>query len=145
VARFAALATYLTVNISSPNTPGLRTMQARESLAELLARVMAARAKASRQPPVFLKIAPDLVEAEIEDIAAEVLDKKIDGVIVSNTTITRQGLASRSMPGRPAACPANRSSRNRPPFWRGRESCSGRMLRSSVSAVSTRPTPRWKN
>lgn len=95
VARFAALATYLTVNISSPNTPGLRTMQARESLAELLARVMAARAKASRQPPVFLKIAPDLVEAEIEDIAAEVLDKKIDGVIVSNTTITRQGLASR--------------------------------------------------
>lgn len=99
VARFAPLASYLTVNISSPNTPGLRTMQARQSLAELLARVMAARAKASRQPPVFLKIAPDLVEQEIDDIAAEVLDKKIDGVIVSNTTITRQGLASRTHAG----------------------------------------------
>jgi len=94
VARFAPLASYLTVNISSPNTPGLRSMQARESLAELLARVMAARADASRQPPVFLKIAPDLVEQEIEDIAAEVQDKKVDGVIVSNTTIARQGLAS---------------------------------------------------
>jgi dihydroorotate dehydrogenase len=99
VTRFAPLASYLTVNISSPNTPGLRTMQARESLAELLARVMAARAKASRQPPVFLKIAPDLIEAEIEDIAAEVLEKKIDGVIVSNTTIARQGLASRTHAG----------------------------------------------
>lgn len=99
VARFAPLASYLTVNISSPNTPGLRTMQARESLAELLARVMATRAKAIRQPPVFLKIAPDLVEQEIEDIAAEVLEKKIDGVIVSNTTIARQGLASRTHAG----------------------------------------------
>jgi dihydroorotate dehydrogenase len=144
VARFAALATYLTVNISSPNTPGLRTMQARESLAELLARVMAARAKASRQPPVFLKIAPDLVEAEIEDIAAAA-GKKIDGVIVSNTTITRQGLASQIHARETGGLSGNRSSRNRPPFWRGRESCSGRMLRSSVSAVSTRPTPRWKN
>lgn len=96
VRRFAPLASYLTVNISSPNTPGLRNMQARDSLAELLGRVVAARA-ASSQPnvPVFLKIAPDLVDAELDDIAAEVLDKKIDGVIVSNTTIARAGLTSR--------------------------------------------------
>jgi dihydroorotate dehydrogenase len=92
VLRFAPLASYLTVNISSPNTPGLRTMQAREQLAELLARVTAAREKAAVRPPIFLKIAPDLVEAELEDIAAEVLDKKIDGVIVSNTTISRPAL-----------------------------------------------------
>lgn len=94
VLRFAPLASYLTVNISSPNTPGLRTMQAREQLAELLRRVTAARAKAAAQPPVFLKIAPDLAQAELEDIAAEVLENKIDGVIVSNTTLSRSGLNS---------------------------------------------------
>ncbi|TIV91037.1 MAG: dihydroorotate dehydrogenase (quinone), partial [Mesorhizobium sp.] len=109
----APYASYLTVNISSPNTPGLRNMQAREHLGELLSRVMAARAKASAQPPVFLKIAPDLVEAELEDIAAEVAEKKIDGVIVSNTTLSRAGLSSASLAGeagglssaRKAACP----------------------------------------
>ncbi|MDX8498096.1 quinone-dependent dihydroorotate dehydrogenase [Mesorhizobium sp. VK4C] len=99
VTRFAPYASYLTVNISSPNTPGLRGMQAREQLGELLSRVMAARVKASAQPPVFLKIAPDLVEAELEDIAAEVAEKKIDGIIVSNTTLSRAGLRSASLAG----------------------------------------------
>jgi dihydroorotate dehydrogenase len=98
VARFAPLAAYLTINISSPNTPGLRDMQARESLAELLARVAAARdaaiAAAGRKVPLFLKIAPDLHEADLEDIAAEVLDKGVESVIVSNTTISRPDLKS---------------------------------------------------
>jgi dihydroorotate dehydrogenase len=97
VVRFAPYATYLTVNISSPNTPGLRNMQARQQLGDLLSRVVAARAAA--QPPVFLKIAPDLIEAELEDIAAEVTEKRIDGVIVSNTTIARPGLRSASLAG----------------------------------------------
>jgi dihydroorotate dehydrogenase len=95
IRRFASLAAYLTVNISSPNTPGLRNMQAREQLGELLGRVLAARTEASSRPPVFLKIAPDLAEAELEDIAAEVTEKRIDGVIVSNTTLAR-GLKSSS-------------------------------------------------
>ena len=98
VERFAPLASYLTVNISSPNTPGLRDMQARESLAELLSRVVAARdaatIKAGRAAPLFLKIAPDLHQADLEDIAAEVLEKGIEGVIVSNTTISRPALKS---------------------------------------------------
>jgi dihydroorotate dehydrogenase len=94
VIRFAPYATYLTVNISSPNTPGLRNMQARGQLGELLSRVIAARAAASAKPPIFLKIAPDLVEAELEDIAAEVIEKAIDGIIVSNTTIARPPLRS---------------------------------------------------
>lgn len=94
VARFAPLADYLTVNISSPNTPGLRNMQARESLAELLSRVIAARAASAA--PIFLKIAPDLGEEELDDIAAEVLDKRIEGLIVSNTTIARPALRSRN-------------------------------------------------
>ncbi|QKD05937.1 quinone-dependent dihydroorotate dehydrogenase [Mesorhizobium loti] len=99
VTLFAAYASYLTVNISSPNTPGLRNMQAREQLGELLSRVMAARAAATVQPPIFLKIAPDLVEAELEDIAAEVVEKRIDGVIVSNTTISRPALRSTGAAG----------------------------------------------
>lgn len=98
VERFAPLASYLTVNISSPNTPGLRDMQARASLAELLSRVMAARdaaiAGSDRIVPVFLKIAPDLHEGDLADIAAEVLEKRVEGVIVSNTTISRPALAS---------------------------------------------------
>ncbi len=99
VTRFATLASYLTVNISSPNTPGLRNMQAREQLGELLSRVMAARNAAAARPPVFLKIAPDLAEAELEDIAAEVADKDVDGVIVSNTTISRPALKSAALAG----------------------------------------------
>jgi dihydroorotate dehydrogenase len=95
VKRFAPLASYLTVNISSPNTPGLRAMQERAALAELLSRVIAARngaATGEHKLPVFLKIAPDLGEAELADVAAEVLDKKADGLIVSNTTLSRDGL-----------------------------------------------------
>ena len=104
VRRFASRASYLTVNISSPNTPGLRTMQARESLAELLARVTAARADTAtgsgRAVPLFLKIAPDLAEAELSDIAAEVEDKGVDGLIVSNTTLSREGLRNAAHTGK---------------------------------------------
>ena len=96
VRTFAPLASYLTVNVSSPNTPGLRNLQSRESLADLLARVMAARDESAQtganRPPVFLKVAPDLSEAEMDDIAMEVLDKGTDGLIVSNTTLSREGL-----------------------------------------------------
>jgi dihydroorotate dehydrogenase len=96
VTRFAPLASYLTVNISSPNTPGLRNMQARKELGALLSRVVAARAalpdERDRARPIFLKIAPDLADAELEDVAAEVLAHPIDGVIVSNTTLSRAGL-----------------------------------------------------
>jgi len=98
VERFAAHAAYLTVNISSPNTPGLRDLQARTSLGLLLAAVREARdsedKRLGKRTPVFLKIAPDLDEAGLDDIAAEVLDKGIDGVIVSNTTLARDGLES---------------------------------------------------
>lgn len=98
VERFARHASYLTVNISSPNTPGLRDLQARESLGLLLEAVGKARdeedARLGKRTPLFLKIAPDLDEAGLDDIAAEVLDKRTDGVIVSNTTLSREGLKS---------------------------------------------------
>ncbi|MBU1313248.1 MAG: quinone-dependent dihydroorotate dehydrogenase [Alphaproteobacteria bacterium] len=96
IRRFASLASYFTVNISSPNTPGLRDLQARDSLKALLDSVLAARAQEAarlgRPLPVFLKIAPDLPEEGLDDIAAEALAHDLDGLIVSNTTLSRDGL-----------------------------------------------------
>ena len=89
VRRFADLADYLTVNVSSPNTPGLRNLQADEALRRLLGEVLTARAKAKTRVPVLLKIAPDLDEAALDAIAKVVLATDLDGLIISNTTITR--------------------------------------------------------
>ncbi|MFC3712469.1 quinone-dependent dihydroorotate dehydrogenase [Sphingoaurantiacus capsulatus] len=86
------LAGYITVNISSPNTPGLRALQSREALAELIERSLAARGEGG--PPIFVKVAPDLTEEDIRDIAEVSLAGGIDGLIVSNTTIARDGLRS---------------------------------------------------
>lgn len=94
VRTFAHLASYLTINISSPNTPGLRGLQDRGALEELLGRVSAAREAARARPPVLLKIAPDLDDQALQDIADVVLSADIDGVIVSNTTISRPPLNS---------------------------------------------------
>ena len=147
--RFADLASYLTVNISSPNTPGLRGMQERQALAELLSRVMAARDEvAPGKAPVFLKIAPDLGEAELADIAAEVLTNKVEGVIVSNTTLARSNLqrqrASRRG-GRPVG-PATVRALDRSagahaaPAWAGR--CADRCRRRRFDGDRDRENPR---
>ncbi len=86
-------ADYVTINISSPNTQGLRTMQKREQLTQLLATLMAAKATLvethRKVVPVLLKIAPDLDDADLQDVAEVALAQKIDGLIVSNTTIKR--------------------------------------------------------
>ena len=89
--RLAPLADYVTVNISSPNTPGLRALQDKASLDELLARV---REAAPDGPPLFLKVAPDLEPADIDDIAEVAIARHINALIVSNTTITRPSLKS---------------------------------------------------
>ena len=93
-AAMAPLADYLTVNISSPNTPGLRALQDRGALEALLDGVAAAQ-PAGAAKPVFLKVAPDLEPADIDDIVAVAIDKRLAAIIVSNTTITRPPLASR--------------------------------------------------
>lgn len=89
----APYADYIVVNISSPNTPGLRSMQGREILADLLGRVLKARARAvpdeAARPPVIVKIAPDLDDQARDDIAAVVLESGIDGMTVTNTTVAR--------------------------------------------------------
>jgi dihydroorotate dehydrogenase len=92
VRAFYGLADYFTVNISSPNTPGLRSLQRKAALDRLLAAVMAARAevqKSDKPMPLFVKVAPDLTEQEQEDIAQVALDRGVDGLIVSNTTLSR--------------------------------------------------------
>jgi len=96
VRTFAPLADYLTVNISSPNTPGLRNLQARGELEQLLTGVVGARDDLVEdgvpRRPILLKIAPDLDDGALRDIAETVLALKVDGIIVSNTTLSRPGL-----------------------------------------------------
>jgi dihydroorotate dehydrogenase len=90
VRELGRFADYLVVNVSSPNTPGLRALQSRAALASLLAAVKAARAEACPvAPPLLVKIAPDLTEEDKRDIAAVAEEAGIDGLIVSNTTIAR--------------------------------------------------------
>ncbi|TCM18573.1 dihydroorotate oxidase A [Novosphingobium sp. PhB165] len=91
-------ATYLAVNISSPNTPGLRALQDESALTGLLDAVIDARdaaCGAAPRPPVFLKVAPDLEPADIDAIARIALDRGLGALIVSNTTISRPALASK--------------------------------------------------
>jgi dihydroorotate dehydrogenase len=95
VEAMAPLADYLTVNISSPNTPGLRALQDKGALDALLSAVMATRDAGGHRPPIFLKVAPDLEPADVDDIAACCVAHKVDALIVSNTTISRPHLRSR--------------------------------------------------
>jgi dihydroorotate dehydrogenase len=89
VKTFAGVADYLTINVSSPNTPGLRDLQEAGALRELLARVLEAREGAARRPPLLLKIAPDVTPGQLDAIVRVAREAKIDGMIVSNTTISR--------------------------------------------------------
>ena len=103
VADFTASATllapradYLVVNVSSPNTPGLRDLQAVDKLRPLLVAVRAAcdRASPARRVPLLVKIAPDLADADIDAVAALALELRLDGIIATNTTIARTGLTT---------------------------------------------------
>jgi dihydroorotate dehydrogenase len=86
------LADYLVCNVSSPNTPGLRSLQARAPIADLLQRALAARQRSAAgqtPPPLLAKVGPDLDEAQLRDVAEVALASGIDGLIVGNTTVTR--------------------------------------------------------
>lgn len=112
VRRFAPLADYLAINVSSPNTPGLRALQHGDALTDLLAAVVEARGPAG--PPIFLKLAPDLTPAELDDVARAVAGR-VDALIMGNTTVSRTGLRSRhrdeagGLSGRPLAVIARRA------------------------------------
>jgi dihydroorotate dehydrogenase len=116
--RLSPLADYLVVNVSSPNTPGLRALQGREPLARLLAAVKEARDKAvpsSPRPPLLVKVAPDLVDDDLKDIAEVARALLADGIIATNTTVARpSGLQdphrdeSGGLSGRPLFEPSTR-------------------------------------
>ncbi|MBP9067916.1 MAG: quinone-dependent dihydroorotate dehydrogenase [Bacteroidia bacterium] len=83
---------YFVVNVSSPNTPNLRALQDKEPLTKLLAHVKGLNSKKTNPKPILLKIAPDLTNEQLDEIIDIVIQTKIDGVIATNTTISREGL-----------------------------------------------------
>ena len=97
VERLWGLASYFTINISSPNTPGLRALQTKAALEELLGRLIEARDRLppAGKVPMFLKVAPDLDDGEVEAIVETVCANGLAGIMVSNTTISRPTLRSR--------------------------------------------------
>jgi dihydroorotate dehydrogenase len=94
--KLARFADYMVVNVSSPNTPGLRNLQATEKLGPLLAAVRAAcdRASPERRVPLLVKIAPDLADEDVDAVADLALAQGLDGIIATNTTIARTGLVT---------------------------------------------------
>jgi dihydroorotate dehydrogenase len=88
---FEEVASYITINISSPNTPGLRNLQGKADLQRLLERVNAVR---KSKTPMLLKIAPDLAPDDLQDVASICAGGAVDGVIIANTTLSREGLHS---------------------------------------------------
>lgn len=95
--RLYHLCDYMVVNVSSPNTPGLRALQDKEPLTRIMKSLMEAREQLTSQgaarKPLLLKIAPDLHEQQLDDVAALSLETGIDGLVVSNTTLSREGLS----------------------------------------------------
>jgi dihydroorotate dehydrogenase len=96
IERFAGVADYLTINISSPNTPGLRDLQMPDALDALLERVQGARAALTGPgklaPPLLVKLAPDIADADLPEIVRIIQARRADGIIVSNTTLARDGV-----------------------------------------------------
>ena len=112
---FANHASYIAVNVSSPNTKGLRNLQRPDNLAKLLNRLNAIR---QNRVPLLLKISPDLSDQELQEIARLALEKKLDGIIATNTTIKREGLVdgihaeeTGGLSGKPLASLANQTIR----------------------------------
>ena len=89
-------ADFATINVSSPNTKGLRDLQKNQALPALLEQVMEAREALPNRPPIFLKIAPDLTHKQIAQIAQTALKHKIDGIIATNTTVDRPNLTDKN-------------------------------------------------
>lgn len=94
--NFQGVADYFTINISSPNTPGLRDLQNPEALDELLKSLMQERASiinhGGKRRPIFVKLAPDIKDSELEPVIYKLLDHNVDAIIISNTTLSRTGL-----------------------------------------------------
>jgi hypothetical protein len=152
------LASYITVNISSPNTKNLRQLQGESELDALLGQLKARQAqladKHGRYVPITLKIAPDLDDAQITNIADALRRHRIDAVIATNTTLARDKVQGLPTATSRAACPARRCSKP-PPRWSRpsprpcRTSCPSSPPAASSTAArpapSSRPAPSWSS
>ena len=153
---FYDVASYFTVNVSSPNTPGLRDLQAPAALDDLLARVLAARSQliAAGKPrrPIVVKLAPDLAEADLEPVVGVLMARGVDGIAVGNTTLgrarrerSRSGQAGRRALGAPAVPPLDRHAGARLPADAGAHSADRHRrhrLRRRRPSPRSRPAPR---
>ena len=92
--KLHAYVDYFVVNVSSPNTPNLRALQERGPLTEILSSLVSLNNSKRSQKPILLKIAPDLSDSQIEEIIEVITETKLDGIIATNTTISREGLAT---------------------------------------------------
>jgi len=90
--KFSGLADYIAVNVSSPNTVGLRRLQARDNLESLLNQLATKRSNLSNSPPILVKLAPDLSDIELDDALTAILNSGMDGIIATNTTLDHSGL-----------------------------------------------------
>lgn len=98
IARMAPVASYFTINVSSPNTPGLRDLQAPRKLDNLLSKVQEARkALGENAPPLLVKLAPDLADADLPEVVAAIQQNDADGIVVSNTTLSRDGVRDQTL------------------------------------------------
>ncbi len=146
--RLARLADYLVVNVSSPNTPGLRNLQAVEHLRPLLTAVREAADRTSpRRVPLLVKIAPDLADADVDAVADLALDLGLDGIIATNTTIGRDGLAtdpaSVSAAGAGGLSGAPLKERSLEVLRRLRERTGDRLVLVAVGGIET-PDDAWE-
>ena len=142
---FAPFADYLTINVSSPNTAGLRDLQQRVALDDLVARVAQARDDAPTRRPLLIKIAPDLDLRELDDICSIAIARGVDGLIVSNTTIARpaglhapEAAETGGLSGRPLFAPSTRQ------LARAWLRCDGALTLIGVGGVEDAETARAK-
>jgi dihydroorotate dehydrogenase len=92
MAQMGALADFVVINVSSPNTPGLRNWQSPERMREIFAAIDKARPAAVRRPPILIKVAPDLEPADLDRICDTALELKLDGIVATNTTLAREAM-----------------------------------------------------
>jgi dihydroorotate dehydrogenase len=137
VLRLAPLADYLVLNVSSPNTPGLRDLQAVEPLRGIVAAVREALAELGLERPVLVKIAPDLADEDVDAVADLALELGLDGIVATNTTVSRAGLRSRGVPAEGGVSGAPLKARSLEVLGRLRARTAGRLVLVSAGGVES--------
>ena len=137
VLRLAPLADYLVLNVSSPNTPGLRDLQAVEPLRGIVAAVREALAELGIERPVLVKIAPDLADEDVDAIADLALELGLDGIVATNTTVARAGLRTAGVPAAGGVSGAPLKARSIEVLRRLRARAGDRLVLVSAGGVET--------